>query len=346
MTERLKTIVIVTALALAFWVFAEAESLESRSINARLDIAAAPAEAGELRVTISPDFAGRLTIEARGPRVALDEVQRILQASPISLTPDEAGLAIDDGPFTIDLNNLIQNLPAVIEANVEVVSVRPGQLSGTLLQLETVEVPIVAALAGIDAETAPTISPQTATVRIPRRLETAERDALRAIAAVNADDLGQNPTSDSVSVRVPIQLPERFAKNENINLLGPDAATLAITIRSTASSAEVDALLWATLPAGQTGRYEILVNPADRVIPVTVTGPRDAVSRVESGEWPIVGIVALDAAQLLEDTVAEDIRWFTLVGGGLQALPAAIQIQSDKTSVTVNITPTEAAPSP
>lgn len=337
MPERVKTIIIVTALALAFWVFAEAESLSERTVNARFELTVEPADRDTLRVTTDREFQNRLAIELRGPRAALEAVQRLL-ANPVRLTPEQAGIAIEDGTFTLDLRDTLQELPAVTDANVEIVSVRPSTLTGALLRLDTIQVPIVTRLAGFQTEATPTVTPPTATVRIPALLTQGEREELRVVVRATRADFDELPPGETVQVRLPTQLERRFATNPDIELLTPEDASIAFAVRSTSDTARVDSILWITYPVGQSGAYEIEVNPADRIVPVTVTGPTDDVTRIESGEWPLVAVVSLDAAQLLESDVAVDLRWFALTGGGLRSLPATIEVESEKTSVILTIT--------
>lgn len=340
MGEAIRTFVIVSVLAVAVWVFAEAESLSTREVNARVELVVSPANRENLRVRMNGDESSQVQLELRGPRSALDRVQRDLEGS-ISITPAAAGLN-EDGPFTLDLGAYLQSLEPIQEANVEVVSVRPPTMSGELIRLKTVDgVPIVVEASGLELEASPTVSPETTRVRVPASLSDGELSDLVVLAQLGEAQVSSLQPGEPVSLSAELRLPASWRGRPDVQLLGPTAATVGLTVRSTRAEAMVEATLWTTLPAAQAGDYELAVDLGERVFDIGVVGPADAVARIESGEWPIVAAVALLPDELLEATVSKELRWFVREGGGLRALPPGVDVRSDRQSVTVTITPAE-----
>ncbi len=342
MGEWLRSMVIVTVLALAVWVFAEAESLSAREVNTRVEFVVSNANRDLMRARVDREFAGQVQLELRGPRSALDRVQRALD-EVIVLTPNSTGVATD-GPFTIYLADYLQNLEVVDEANVEVVSARPPTLTGELVRLETVEdVPVDVLTRGLDLEAAPTVSPETTRVRVPASIaEQAERE-LRVLARLAVEEVEALPAGEPRSLPAALELPEPWRSMTDVQLLGPQTAAVGLTIRSTRVVASVEATLWTTVPSAQAGAFELAVDLGDRVFDVEVAGPQDAVSRIESGELPVVAVVAILPDELLENSLSKEIRWFVREGGGLRSLPPGVEVRSERQSVTVTITPADDA---
>ncbi len=342
MSERIKTIVIVSVLAFAFWIFAEAESLSERRVSTRISFQADPANRDTLRIRTQQGFEGGITLELRGPRAALDDVERELAAG-IDLTRGDALLPLADGTFEVDLIEVFQSLET-ISSRTEVLSVRPQSVQVELRRFEEIDLPVAVDLVGVEAEAAPTISPASARVRLPSEFARERNDERRALATINPGMLQDRPAGETVSVQVRPRLPEEWRGDDEITLLSPEFVTVSLSVRSTRDEASVDAVLWTTLPIGDAGRFDLTVDAADRRIPVRVSGPAEPIARIESGEWPIVAVVALDGTELLQQTISKDIRYFALVGGGLRALPPSVEVESERTALTIGVARGEDAP--
>lgn len=342
MADAIRSIIIVSMLAVAVWVFAEAESLSGREVNARVEFAVSPANRDLLRVQIDDAFTGQVQLELRGPRAALDRVQRELDRA-ITITPATADISTD-GPFVIALDDYLQSVDVIEETNVEVISVRPPTLSGELVRLKVVDgVPVLVRTPDIELEAAPTVTPESVRVRLPAATPAEEIDTLAVIAEIDADDVADSPPGEPLSLTAELGLPEPWNLRQDVQLLGPQTAAVGLTIRSTRVVATVEAVLWTTVPSAQAGDFELDVDLGDRVFDVEVAGPAEAVARIETGELPIVAVVAILPDELLESTLSKELRWFVREGGGLRPLPPGIDVRSERQSVTVSITPDDDA---
>jgi hypothetical protein len=278
-------------------------------------------------------------LELRGSRSALDRVERELEGGAIEITPALAGLT-SGGPFTLNLDEYVQDLDFMRTANVEVLSVRPRSMSGEVVRLRTLEdVPVVVNLEGLEAVAAPTVSPDTVDVRVPAQLDDATARSLFVVAEIDDRERARIVPGEPATLNATLTLPEQARAIGDVQLLSPPSAVVGLTVQSTRVRATVEAVLWTSVPAAQAGRYELVIDPIQRVFDVEVTGPADAVGRIESRELPVVAVVALDATDLLQSTVSREVRWFVREGAALRALPAGVSVQSDRQSVTIEIVP-------
>lgn len=340
MRDLLRSMVIVSVLTVAVWVFAEAESLSSREIGARVDFSVSQANRDLMRARLDPEFDGAIRLELRGSRSALDRVQRELEGS-IEITPSLAGRTAD-GPFTLFLDEYIQNIEVVRAANVEVIAVRPRSISGEIVELRTLdEVPVVVELDGLEVEAAPTVNPSTVSLRVPASLGEERMQGLYVVASLSDEQRTRIVPGEMVSLTARLALPPDVASLGDVQLLSAQSAAVGLTVRSTRVNATVEAVLWTTVPTTQAGRYEFAVDPIQSVFDVEVVGPADAVAMIESRELPIVAVVALDATDLLEAAVSREVRWFVREGAALGPLPPGVEVRSDRASVTIEIVPLE-----
>ena len=329
MAERIKTFLIVSALAVVVWLFAEAESLGDAEVSARIEFP--PVNSTSLLIRSEPRNP-TVRLGLRGGKAALQRATSVLEA-PIRLEPGR-GIPDTDGRHVIDLADALRRSLALAETRVTIEFVRPPTLEVTIESLETVTLDILPDLPDVQTEGPIAMTPAKAEVRVPRPLaETLEEGTI--VRARPAPDQAAGLLAPGPhSVVVPVQLPPALQGQLGVTLM-TERTRLEFTVVSTLMtetfpSVPVQALLAPT----EANEWSIDVEPQDQILSVDLTAPRAVMSELKSGSRvSLVAVLTLSDIDLQSGVTSKPVSFVLLRDGVLQPLPRDVAIRADRAEV-------------
>lgn len=332
MRERILSLLIVTLISMTIWLFAEAESLGSRSIATRVFVAQAQGllvevEGGDAGVTVEIDLSGS--------KRQLMNAQNVLRDG-IRLEPGIGGMPDSDGRHELRLLDLIQAYPDLAETGVAVESVRPLTIPVTIRALATLTPPIIAELGELEAEGEVRITPPTGEVRIPQAAADSLRETLRLIARPTPEQIARNSsTSGLITINnVPVVLPEAVRRDHGAELIAPKSVSLTFTVRNRNRVARLQVPVQILLTSVDQPEWEVSIVEADAVIGVEFTGPAEEIAQIESPQDNfVIAVLALSSEDLEKGITSKEIGFGCIRQNVFGTLPPSLQIKPDRTAV-------------
>ncbi|MCA9288467.1 MAG: hypothetical protein KDA05_07775 [Phycisphaerales bacterium] len=337
MLKGLPTILIVTAVASAIWIVAEAESIREESLSRVVSINATPANGAIARADTAHPWTGAVSITLDGSTSALDTLARALEQN-IPLSPGH-GLPVVPGVYQIDLRDALESLPIFRDAGVTIRQVDPPEVWVEVAEHEIRQVQVAVDTSDLNLEATPTIDPPTVTIAGPKHLIdrlTAASVATVTIPAEVRQGLvpGQPRTLQSLRPRLPAEIP--IAEFWGSDSITPSTVSVTLTPRVILRSHTVPGVsVLLSIPPVDYNEWEIQVPENDRFLrDVTLTGPSDIISQYERGERRLEATVRL----LFQDLEA------ALAAGGtitreadIGPLPTGVTAQCDDKFVQVTV---------
>lgn len=339
MAERLRMILIVSTITAVVWLFAEGESLTTRSETVRVQFVVGEANRGVLRVRVTDAFQGAVTLELTGSQVGIEAARRALGAS-VELMPKDLGFPIADGEYQVDLASVLANTEQMVGSGVKIVSATPARVGVEYVVLETIDVPVQPVVNGLNLTQEPVVEPTVASVRVPAALSRSAREAIGVFAVVPESQLQSVEEGVLVTRTVPLSLDEASRALRDVELLTTGRATVRFTVESTAIEEELSSVpVWVVVPPSLSEQWSVELASNQTVVRVRVRGPRDAITRIASSETPLIAVVSLDANEMLNRVESKELSWFIRRDGQLRPLPRGVEvIDADRVSVNLTIT--------
>ena len=335
MVERLKSFGIVTVLALIVWLFAESESLTQSELPARVDVAVGEVNRDKLLVRAVDPPDGRVTIEMRGPQAAINRASQILQA-PIRLTPGAPrGIPATEGTHVVRLLDYLEALPELEATGVTVDYVSPPQIRVEVQELRVVGLTPIAQVGGIAIDGEVRFAPAEVSIRMPSSMAEAP-DRITTVPIVIDQSTRLGPGAQELTI--PMALPESLRGKPGVTLLTTElkarftVVDTNITERFTAVPVQVLA------PPIELKDWVVEIAPEDAILQVDVRGPRAAIEALKAGRTSLVAVVSLRDVDFTSDDSVKTLRFMVLRDGVTAALPAGIEVLSEKSEVTVRAT--------
>lgn len=339
MAERLRMILIVSTVTAVVWLFAEGESLTTRTETVRVQFVVGEADRGVLRMRVTDGFQGAVTLELTGSQVGIEAARRALGAS-VELMPRDLDFPIADGEYQIDLASVLADSEQLAGSGVKIVSATPARVSVEYVLLQTIEVPIQPVVSGLNLAQEPVVEPSNARVRVPAAMTEDAREAIRVFAVVPDSQLQSVQEGVLVSRSAPLTFDEVSRGMRDVELLSIGRVNVQFTVESTAVDEELASVpVWVVVPPSLSQQWSVELASNQTVVRATVRGPRDAVARIASSETPLIAVVSLDANEMLNRVESKELSWFILGGGQLRPLPRGVEvISSDRAAVNLTIT--------
>lgn len=339
MAERVRMILIVSIVTAVVWLFAEAESLTTRTESIRIQFVAGEANEGVLRVRVADTFGGTATIELTGSQGGIDAARRML-GSVVELDPTDLGVPVVDGVYPVDLATVLAASDQLGGTGVKVASTTPARVSVEFTRLETIEVPVIVALNGIDLADEPVVEPEIVRVRIPASLSEQARAGISAIARVPEAQLDGLAEGVLITRTISMVLDDVSRQLRDVELVSPPRATVRFTVESTASEVDLSSVpVWVVVPPSLSEQWSVELASNQTVVRARVRGPREAIDRIASSETPLIAVVSLDSSDMLGRVGTKEITWFIRRDGQLRSLPRGVEVvEAERTSVNLTIT--------
>ncbi len=309
----LRSIGLVTAVTLLVWVWAEGESLRRESVTAPIQLTGR----SDLVVKAEDAFGGSVLVELEGSNLAVSEASGFLLGSTLELKPGEGAVPAEPGTHTLTLRTVLREHPELRTRGVAITGVEPPRLTITLMRLVTRELPVRVDLpAGFADSQSVTVRPSTVRVTMPETVAQALPEGAAPFVRVPEAQLhevlpGARPTITGLTV----ELPDELDGLEHVRV-EPARVEVTVAVRSQIDTYEIATVpVWVALPPTQTDRWTVELE--DQFLSnVQVSGPRDLIARVKSGELAIKALVELDT-QDLEARIEQKAVKFSMLPTGL-----------------------------
>ncbi|MBM4113069.1 MAG: hypothetical protein FJ253_06800 [Phycisphaerae bacterium] len=306
-TNRISTALIATVVTLLIWTWAAEKTLETQTISGAVRFV--PGEGQSL--SVEPSQPVPVTIEVKGSRQSIRQAESLLEKG-VDLKLGLGGVPAAPGNFNVVLKGAIADLPQIQRSDLVVEAVKPDSVTITIGRLVTRTVKIEAVLPLAQISGAVAIEPAEAQVTLPEALADASPKArLEAFVDVRALEPGRH------TLEVPLRLPEVFQSARGETKVVPERVKVTFRLESRDRTAVLP-----TVPVQVAGppvdlrNFEVQIEPGSEFLrSVTVSGPGDAISQIESGKARIAAIVHLGADDLARRINARQVSMWLLPPG-------------------------------
>lgn len=336
MLKGLPTIAIVTTVAVAIWVVAEAESVRVEAVQTVVAIESAGSEGYIARPDPGALWTGRVTVTAEGSAGAIDRLKQAMQ-SGITLAPGR-GLRLEAGSYAVLLRETLSGLESIRDSGATISAVDPPSLVVEIAEQDSARVPIELDARGMSLESAPAIRPPHVVVTGPRALIARLTPESRAVVRLSEDDLRRRiPGQAETITDVRVALPAEIAASDwwGGAPLSPATVDVTITVRAQVRSitfASVGVLL-CVAPVDYND-WDVLVAEHSRYLrDVMLTGPSDVIGQFERGERRLDGLVRLSFQDMEAGVAAGTITREAQLG----PLPPGVTAVCEDTRVELGI---------
>ena len=334
MLTHAKTILLVTAITVVVWLFAESESVRSRELTLSIELPSDPTGATVMQTADTQSLREEVRVTVTGSAVALAALQAIA-ARPIRLTPDMEAMPTTPGEREIDFRRVLRPLPlfasrgvaisrcepAVIRVQVDRIVERPGELR--------------VAVEGLTAETdgPPVATPQAVRIFGPETvLDRLPKDAAAIARPAAADQARLVPGRADRIPGVQLLVPSQIAGMERFVRLEPSRVDVEVTVRSKLSTLAVSNVpIQISLPALVAAQWEVT---ADQTFfsDVQASGPSALIDQLKRNELRVFALVALTADELEQGIQSKEVVFMTVPPAPL------ITFKSDNPIVKLTVT--------
>jgi hypothetical protein len=326
-----KSMILATIIAALIWIYAEGQSLATRSMNVSITIVGDPGSGVVIRPE-DPNFRGVARVRLEGSARTIDDAANQLGTS-IRLAPGMPGVPVEPGENrSLDLRDAISSFFELSGLGSSVADIDPRVVNVRVIGLVSRELPVRVELGSeIALDGDPTAAPSTGMLRIPAEAAKLLPEGAYLTASVPASELerlGDGPQRVSAVVRPPAAL---ASANVSPVLITPESASVNLRVRRQADSFTVASVpVWFSLPPTEdSGKWSVEI--FDKFLSdVTVSGPADGVRRVRTGDAPVKALIELTSDDLN--------RAITTARASFPNLPQGLSARAANPEVRIRIT--------
>ncbi len=279
--KELWTIVIVTAVTVLIWFWAAGETLNQRTVNAR--IAFTLPEPETWLVTPRQRF---VALSMEGSRLAMQQADQVLR-SDLQL-PLHASV----GRQTVDLVEAIRRLRELEATGVKILGVEPASIEIDVDQIVRVPSRVRASLPGVQTVGEIEIEPAEVIVAMPNALRQRFAGDLPVEAFVDRSRLDRLEPGRRHTLDVKLRPPDGLASADGVRV-EPASVQLSFTVRSRTRETTLESIR-IQLAGPPEDNVEYLVELEETVLrDVTITAESDLIRRVENNEATVVAMLHL-----------------------------------------------------
>lgn len=336
MADRVRTAVIVVLLAMAIWLFAEADSLGTDSGIAEIKFVSSPTGTPKIRIQ-DAQWDGRVTIEVRGSNTAIRRFRGII-GDEMQFAPGDRGMPPGRGDLKVDLLEAIEAYVGVREARVQLLSVVPSSVRVVVEDLVDREVPVRVRVAeDISLAGSPVVTPAAVTLTGSQgALSTHLAEDAAVIVDLTADQLDRDlPTGVARTLNVPVTLPDDWVAS-GISCSAKSVG-VELTLRSTIQTiSRPEVPVQVVLPSIELQNWDVAIKEEDRLIGVTLTGPAALLEPWQGDGAPaLLAMLLLSSDELEKGITSKPVTIFVRdeEGGVLVPLPESVTASPSVPSV-------------
>jgi len=345
------TLVIVTLVTALIWLFAESESLTTKTEQTRVSLID-PLDQHVIRV-LTPDFGNVVRVTFRGSAASIQAAPRTL-ADGVRVALGEPGFSDTIGEQTVDLLAALRTDDALRGAGLQTLDVTPRTVRVDVEPLRTLEgVEVAPQLAGVELAERPTVEPARVSVTAPASVAAALEAAIggaEVIARLPSGALEALQPGEAQTVEARLSLPAALAGARRVTF-EPETVRITLTVRRLVDSAVIpSAPVWPLPPPTERDRFRIEIAPDDRLArDVSVTGPSELIERFRARQLNLIGVLPLSSFELEQRVTEKRITEWMLVEtetGEIRELPEDVEVEWEGGPIALTITPVEQGTQP
>jgi hypothetical protein len=319
-TSQVKSAVLATVIALLVWVFAEGESLASRTVTVAVQFP--PDATPDLLIQPDdPNFRGEARVRIEGTLRSLETAAGEIGAL-LRLAPGSPGVPSQPGEkLVVDLREAVGSLEGLRGLGASVVDVEPKQVIVRAVRLSTRRVPVRPALGpGLDDRDA-AVTPAQVTLRLP------EADLPRVPAELEARPLDPDPQNPArprpeglQTVPAQVVIPPALAGVRPLTI-SPETVSISYRPGRRTETLRLPSVpVWYSLPPTEdAARWSITIE--DKFLSdVALAGPPEEIARIAAGKLPVKALIELSTEDL-ERGAATKPALFPALPPGVTATP-------------------------
>lgn len=333
MLNQAKTLLLVTAITLVVWLFAESESVRSREFTLALEL---PSDS--TASTVMQSFDNQLVrVEVRvtvsGSAVALAALQAAA-AKPIKLTPDMEGMPTNAGEREVDFRRVLRPLPMFASRGLAMTRCEPATLRVMVDRIVERPAELRVSVDGLTVETegAPVLSPQAVRIFGPEQvLAMLPADAVALARPSPAEQARLVPGRADKILGVQLLVPREIAGMDRFVRMEPSRVDLELTVRSKRTTLSLTNVpVQVMLPGLIASQWDVSVEQTF-FSDVQASGPGELIEQLRRNELRVFAVVALTSDEL-EKGVSSKEAVFTTIPA------AALTFKSDNPIVKLTVT--------
>lgn len=333
-----KSVLLASVIALLVWVYAEGQSLTSRTINISVGIVNDPTAGVSLRAE-DAGFRGSARVRLEGTARSMDDAAARLGTS-VRLGPGSPGMPTEPGRLSpLDLRASLGALPELSGLGSMVAEVDPPFVNVQVTRLVERELPVRVEFAGSAAlpaifEAEPEIIPAVVRMKCSESVATGLQDGALAVAVVAESELerlresGGAAGAGGESITAVVRAPASIAASSEVLML-PETVTVRVRLRRHVQTVTIAAVpVWYTLPPAADASGWTIDILDKQISDVNITGthgsPELRALATPAGQSSLRAILELTADDLKGSggEIKRPVTFLglpTTVGGGLSA---------------------------
>lgn len=307
-TNRISTALIATVVMLLIWTWAAEKTLETQTVSGAVRFVPGEGQA----LSIDPADPVTVTVEVKGSRRSIQRIETLLDRG-LDLRLGLGAVPTTPGTYSVSLARAISEVPDIQRSDLTVLSTKPDTVTVSIGRLVTRAVKIDAAIPLAQISGSVTIDPSEAQVTLPESLADAAPQA-RLEAFVDVKDLEPGRRH---SLEVPLRWPEALQAARGTARVVPERVTVSFRLESRDRTIVIPTVpVQVAGPPVDLNNFAVQVEPGSEFLrAVTVSGPGDAISQIESGRARIAAIVHLGADDLARRVTTKPVSMWLLPPG-------------------------------
>lgn len=304
-TSKLRSALLAAMITGLIWIFAEGESVSTRTIIATVYFPGG-ATGDVLIRPDDPEFHGTVRVRLEGTTRSLDAAALAVENNfrIVAGLPGVPNTPGDKRP--LNLRDALSGIPELRGLGSTVAEVVPGVVTVDVAQMIPCDLLVQVDLEGLGVlESGPDCVPKNVTMRVPESM--ADRlppphgkaeNKLFAIARIAETDLKKLHAGEVQSVPAIIHPPKEFAGIDQV-LISPEQAVVTLTIKRTADTLHIPTVpVWFSMPPTEDAGKWVVELQDKFITDVTLSGPTEQLQRIRSGAWAVKAMIELNSDDL------------------------------------------------
>ena len=287
---------VVVALSIAVWAFAEARSLTTSTQTVTIVLTAPTGSDVTAWLASTSVRRETVTLRIEGSRAALQRTGQRL-GEPVELVVGES-LPTEPGTSIVSLRDALRDHRVFDRLAVSLVDVQPATLDVVVDEQVRQTFPVRVRTDGFALASPPVAEPASITVIGPASIvRSVTAEALEATAP--RQELAELTAGSTAQISgMPIVIPEIW-RNELVRV-NPSSVSATITLRDTIERHEMSSVpVMVRLSPTQLRQWSVRIAPENAYLrDVVVSGPGEAIDAIRSGRQRVVATVQLESVEL------------------------------------------------
>lgn len=346
MFDRVKTILLVTAISAVVWLFAESESVRSRERRLTIELPSDPAAGLVMQTTDATATRDQvqISVTVTGSAAALAAFEAGA-ARTIKLTPDMEEMPRNSSDGEIDFRRVLRQHPLFANRGIAILRADPPTVRVDVYRIVELPRELRVSVVGMAVETdgVPVVTPATVKISGPDTvLANLPTDAVALVRPDPADLARLVPGRPDKLSNVPVIVPREIAgQMERFVKITPATVSIEITVRNKRTSFIVGSVpVQVTTPALVNRQWDVSVEQTF-FSDVQASGPSELIEQLRRGEIRVLANVFLSADELEKGVTSKEAVFSTL-----PSTPLTFKSENPIVKLTVTRRPDEPANKP